>query len=118
MKWPTVAAPFQIIIIPVNAHKSPRVTEASEQLYQTLTANGLEVLLDDRDSVRPGAKFADAELIGIPHRVVVGDRGLDQGEVEYLNRATGEGQNIPIDTVADILTTRVQEELINPYAGS
>ena len=70
-------------MIPINAHKSETVLTTAEKIYQQLTDAGIEVLLDDREGVRPGAKFADAELIGIPHRVVIGDRGLDKGLVEY-----------------------------------
>jgi len=88
--WPNAIAPFTVVLIPVNAHKSELVREVSESLYQSLQATGVEVLLDDRDSVRPGAKFNDAELIGIPHRIVIGERALAEGQVEYTSRATGE----------------------------
>jgi prolyl-tRNA synthetase len=88
--WPNAIAPFTVVLIPVNAHKSELVREVSESLYQSLQATGVEVLLDDRDSVRPGAKFNDAELIGIPHRIVIGERALTEGQVEYTSRATGE----------------------------
>ena len=74
--WPDAIAPFQVVIVPINAPKSPAVRETAERLYNELLAAGVDVLLDDRDE-RPGVKFADTELIGIPHRVVVGDRGLD-----------------------------------------
>jgi prolyl-tRNA synthetase len=88
--WPNAIAPFTVVLIPVNAHKSELVREVSESLYQSLQATGVEVLLDDRDSVRPGSKFNDAELIGIPHRIVIGERALAEGQVEYTSRATGE----------------------------
>jgi len=100
--WPISLAPFQVVIVPINAHKSEEVMTAAESLYNTLSAAGIEVLLDDREA-RPGVKFADAELIGIPHRLVVGDRGLKENAVEYMNRATGEGDNLAIDTVCDTL---------------
>ena len=74
--WPDAIAPFQVVVVPINAPKSPAVRETAERLYTELLAAGVDVLLDDRDE-RPGVKFADAELIGIPHRVVVGDRGID-----------------------------------------
>jgi len=87
--WPEVVAPFQVIMIPVNAHKSDAVRDAAEVLYDDLSNMGIDVLLDDREGIRPGVKFADAELMGIPHRIVIGDRGLEKGVVEYLNRRTG-----------------------------
>ena len=83
--WPDAIAPFQIVIVPINAPKSPAVRETAERLYNELLAAGVDVLLDDRDE-RPGVKFADTELIGIPHRVVVGDRGITAGKLEYRHR--------------------------------
>ncbi|MGV0036277.1 MAG: proline--tRNA ligase [Candidatus Azotimanducaceae bacterium WSBS_2022_MAG_OTU7] len=87
--WPESIAPFRVIVIPINGHKSEQVRDTAESLYNELMGKGVEVLLDDREDVRPGAKFADAELMGIPHRVVIGDRGLDKGVVEYVNRRDG-----------------------------
>ena len=83
--WPTAMAPFQVTLIPMNMKKSERVREAAEKLYNELKHAGIDVLFDDRDA-RPGVMFADCELIGIPHRVVIGDRSLDNGEVEYRAR--------------------------------
>jgi prolyl-tRNA synthetase len=83
--WPDAIAPFRVVVVPINAPKSPRVRETAERLYNELIAAGYDVLLDDRDE-RPGVKFADSELIGIPHRVVVGDRGLEKGVLEYRQR--------------------------------
>ncbi len=83
--WPAPMAPFQVVLLPLNGHKSHRVRETAEDWYQTLTEAGVEVLLDDRNQ-RPGVMFADAELLGIPHSVVLSDRGLDQGECEYQPR--------------------------------
>ncbi len=97
--WPESIAPFSVIIIPINAHKSEQVRATTEALYAELTSHGVEVLLDDREDVRPGAKFADAELMGIPHRVVIGDRGLDNGVVEYVNRREGNNQDLTLDQV-------------------
>ena len=102
--WPEMVAPFQVIMIPVNAHKSGAVREASENLYSELTAKGIEVLLDDRDGIRPGVKFADAELMGIPHRVVIGDRGLERGVVEHLNRRTGQTSDLTPDDLRGLLS--------------
>ena len=97
--WPKAVAPFQVVIVPINAHQSDAVKDTADELYENLTGQGVEVLLDDREGVRPGAKFADAELIGIPHRVVIGDRGLKNGVVEYLLRSEGESTDVPIDEI-------------------
>ena len=96
--WPEPLAPWQVIIIPINAHRSEAVAQEAESLYQTLLGAGIEVLLDDRDA-RPGAKFADAELIGIPHRVVIGDRALKQGHLEYQHRRDAEASALNRDEV-------------------
>lgn len=111
MIWPAVLAPFHVIVIPINGHKSPAVAEAADNIYQQLQAHGMEVLLDDREGVRPGAKFADAELIGIPHRVVVGDRGLENGMVEYAERRNPGNQDVELDKVVDRLVERITVEL-------
>ena len=104
--WPEAIAPFTVAIVPMNAHRSERVREASEALYQQLTAAGFDVLLDDRD-LRPGNKFADLELMGIPHRIVVGDRGLDQGALEYKGRRDEAPTMVPEQDVASFLSERV-----------
>ncbi|MEJ2479675.1 MAG: proline--tRNA ligase, partial [Acidihalobacter sp.] len=83
--WPAPIAPFQVALAPINLHKSQRLREAAEALYAELVASGFEVLFDDRE-VRPGVMFADLELIGIPHRIVLGERGLDAGQAEYKGR--------------------------------
>ena len=102
--WPEPLAPFQVVLLPMNAKKSHRVREAAEELYAGLQAAGVEVLLDDRN-LRPGVMFNDMELIGIPHRVVIGERGLDQGELEYRRRTASENESIPLDVaVAAILS--------------
>lgn len=97
--WPESIAPFRVIVIPINGHKSEQVRNTAESLYTELMGKGVEVLLDDREDVRPGAKFADAELMGIPHRIVIGDRGLDKGVVEYVNRRDGENKDLTLDEV-------------------
>jgi prolyl-tRNA synthetase len=94
--WPEPLAPFQVAILPMNAKKSHRVREAAEQLYAELMDAGVEVLLDDRN-LRPGVMFNDMELIGIPHRVVIGERGLDEGALEYRRRTASENEAIPLD---------------------
>jgi prolyl-tRNA synthetase len=104
--WPAAIAPFDVILVPMNLHRSERVRTATEKLYRDLTSAGLEVLLDDRDA-RPGVKFADAELLGIPHRVVVGERGLDAGTLEYRHRRDTESQDFPLDAAADFLRARL-----------
>ncbi len=92
--WPEAMAPFQVAIVPLNMHKSEAVADCALALYQALTEAGVEVLLDDRNE-RPGVKFADMELIGIPHRVVVGDRALAEGNLEYKSRTASDPQLIP-----------------------
>jgi prolyl-tRNA synthetase len=104
--WPTAMAPFQIVIAPLNMKKSAEVSEAAENLYQQLLEQGYEVLLDDRD-MRPGAMFADQELLGIPHRIVVSDRGLKNGELEYKARSGADAEKVAI---ADI-TAFIKEKL-------
>ena len=94
--WPEPIAPFQVALLPMNAKKSHRVREAAEKLYAELLDAGVEVLYDDRD-VRPGVMFTDMELIGIPHRVVIGERGLDSGALEYRYRRDSENSEIPLD---------------------
>ena len=111
--WPTALAPFQLALIPMQMHKSERVREAAEKLYAELQAAGIEVLFDDRDA-RPGVMFADAELIGIPHRVVVGERGLKNGEVEYRARTDQDNQMLPLDGFVDFIRARIAEELGTP----
>ena len=91
--WPSAIAPFEVAIVPMNAHKSPRTLEAAEALYAELTAAGYDVLLDDRNE-RPGVKFSDLELTGIPHRIVIGEKGLDAGTFEYKGRRDAESVNI------------------------
>jgi prolyl-tRNA synthetase len=100
--WPGPLAPFDVVIVPINMHRSEAVRDAAESLYAELGDAGLDVLLDDRDA-RPGVKFADAELIGIPHRVVIGDRGLAAGEFEYRDRRDSESRDLKREEVLDLL---------------
>ena len=103
--WPDAIAPFQLAIVPMNAHKSDRVRETADKLYQELTDAGIDVLLDDRD-LRPGVKFADQELMGIPHRLVIGDRRLDKGELEYKGRRDSEVTMVAMDELRAFLDAR------------
>jgi prolyl-tRNA synthetase len=104
--WPEPMCPFSVILLSLNAKKSAEVETAAEELYAQLQQAGIEVLMDDRDT-RPGVKFADADLIGIPHRLVVGERGLKDGLIEYRHRATGAEEKIAIDSAIDFLHDRI-----------
>jgi prolyl-tRNA synthetase len=108
--WPTSIAPYQACILPMNMHKSQRLRDAVDGLYEALCAAGIEVLLDDR-AIRPGVMFADADLLGIPHRIVLGERGLDSGVVEYRRRSGGETESFPIADASAIISARIRTEL-------
>ena len=103
---PAAMAPFQIAIVPIGMGKSEAVREAVEQLYAQLQTAGIEVLLDDRDE-RPGVMFADMELIGIPHRIVIGERGLKDGMLEYQGRRDAAAQAIPLQNALEFVESRV-----------
>jgi prolyl-tRNA synthetase len=92
--WPEPLAPFQVVLVPLNYQKSAQVTEVADRLYDDFNAAGIEVLLDDRDA-RPGVKFADSELLGIPHRITIGERTLSAGKLEYRHRRDSESTEIP-----------------------
>lgn len=101
--WPASIAPFEVVICPMNYAKSEAVREAADKLYEDLKARGVDVILDDRD-MRPGVMFADWELIGVPHRVVIGDRGLKEGTVEYADRRNlAEKVMVKTDEAVDFL---------------
>ena len=103
MIWPEAIAPFTVAVVGINMNKSERVAAAAEQIYQEMLARGVDAVLDDRDA-RPGVKFADMELIGVPHRIAIGDRGLNQGTVEYRGRRDTDNQDVAVDhVVAHIL---------------
>jgi prolyl-tRNA synthetase len=91
--WPSAIAPFQVVLVPINYQKSTKVQETADALYRDFNAAGIDVLLDDRDA-RPGVKFADSELLGIPHRIVIGDRTLAAGNLEYRDRRETESTEI------------------------
>ena len=103
---PTAISPFQLVIVPIGMRKSENVLKAVEQLYADCKAAGIEVLLDDRDE-RPGVMFADMELTGMPHRIVVGERGLKDGMVEYQGRFDTEAQSIPLQNVLELVKLKV-----------
>lgn len=106
--WPDALAPFQVALVPLK-YETPAVKEATDKLYADLTAAGIEVLLDDRDKkTSPGVKFADMELIGIPHRIVVSERGLAEGNLEYKSRRETDSQAVAVDEVLSYITARVR----------
>ncbi|ENO8811059.1 proline--tRNA ligase [Photobacterium damselae] len=104
--WPDAIAPFQVSIVPMNMAKSEEVKEAAEKLYADLTAAGIDVLFDDRKE-RPGVMFADHELIGIPHTIVIGNRSLENGEMEYKNRRTGTKENVAVADIVAFVTSKL-----------
>jgi prolyl-tRNA synthetase len=105
--WPDPIAPFNVVLVPLNLQKSARVREVADALYLELGAAGIDVLYDDRD-VRPGVKFADAELLGIPHRVVIGERGLDAGTLEYRHRRAADSEDFPQHDALQFIRSRLQ----------
>ncbi|NIA27404.1 MAG: proline--tRNA ligase [Desulfobulbaceae bacterium] len=100
--WPEPLAPFDVVLVPINMHRSDAVREAAEALYEELQGCGLDVLFDDRDT-RPGVKFADAELIGVPHRLVISERGLKAGELEYRHRRDEESRDLNREAALKLL---------------
>jgi prolyl-tRNA synthetase len=104
--WPNTIAPFQIAIVAIGYGKSDLVKKHADALYQSFSAAGIDVLLDDRKE-RPGVMFADMELIGIPHRLTVGDRALERGVIEYANRASGEKQDLEIASVLEFIKGQI-----------
>lgn len=108
--WPLSMAPFQVAIVPINFQRSEQVRKVSEQLYKDLIAAGFEVILDDRDE-RPGVMFADMELIGIPHRMVVSDRGLEAQQIEYKGRQDQQSQQVELVNVVTFLKKHLDPAL-------
>lgn len=104
--WPTALAPFQVAILPMNMQKSFRVRKVAEDLYHNLQARGIEVIFDDRKE-RPGVMFADMELMGIPHTIIIGERNLDSEAVEYKSRCSEEKEPVKINDVVDYLLTKI-----------
>nr|VFK20529.1 MAG: prolyl-tRNA synthetase [Candidatus Kentron sp. LFY] len=106
IRWPVAIAPFQVALLPMNMHKSQRLRDAVEKLHGEFRDAGVEVLLDDR-AIRPGVMFADMDLIGFPHRVVLGERGLDAGQVEYKGRGEQETTQVPLDEIVAFVGERI-----------
>ncbi|MBP9215741.1 MAG: proline--tRNA ligase, partial [Agitococcus sp.] len=106
--WPDAIAPFHIALVPMNWPKSQRIQEEAQKLYEQLTAAGYEVFFDDRNE-RPGVKFADIELIGIPHRLVIGEKGLDAGTIEYKGRRDAEARDIRFNELLNFLSKQVKK---------
>ena len=105
--WPEAIAPFQVALVPVNIKKSPRERELAEQLYRELSAAGIEVLFDDREKERLGVKLADTELLGIPHRIVIAERGMDNGVLEYKGRGDAENTDVAADEVVAFVKAKL-----------
>jgi len=107
ISWPGPLAPFQLALLPMNARKSHRVRAYAESLYQQLLDAGVEVLYDDRD-IRPGVMFNDMELIGIPARLVIGERGLDEGKLEFKYRTADENEDLPVDRIIEAVLEKLK----------
>jgi prolyl-tRNA synthetase len=108
--WPEAIAPFEVVLCPMGYDRSDAVREAADKLYAKLCDAGVDVILDDRGE-RPGVMFADWELIGVPHRLVIGERGLKEGKIEYQGRRDKEPTLLPVDDAAAFAHARVRERL-------
>ncbi|MDB2373986.1 proline--tRNA ligase [Psychrosphaera haliotis] len=106
IKWPAALAPFSVAIVPMNMHKSHRIPPIAEAVYEKLKAAGVEVLFDDRKE-RPGVMFNDMELMGIPHQIVIGERNLDNNQIEYKNRHTGDKELLMVDEAVDFVLKQI-----------
>jgi prolyl-tRNA synthetase len=106
--WPTSLAPFELVLCPMGYDRSEEVKAETDKLYEAAQAAGIDVIVDDR-GLRPGAMFADWELIGVPHRVVIGDRGLKEGQLEYLGRRDAEATNVPVADILGFIKGKVQQ---------
>lgn len=104
--WPASIAPFELALIPLNMNKSEIVAEKTEELYAALKGLGVDVFMDDRNE-RPGSKFADIELIGLPHRIVISDRGIKNGTLEYKGRGDEDNQDLPLEGVIEFITNKL-----------
>lgn len=104
--WPEAIAPYQVVILPMNMHKSPKLQEKVEHIYQAMLNEDIEVIVDDRKE-RPGVMFSDMELIGIPHRIVIGDRSIDSGIAEYKGRADSDSQDVALDDIISFVKNKL-----------
>jgi prolyl-tRNA synthetase len=104
--WPDAIAPFTVVVCPIGMDRSPAVLAAAQSLHDELAARGVDVILDDRGE-RPGAMFADWELIGVPHRVVISDRGLKEGQLEYQHRRATAASKVPAAEVLDFVLAQL-----------
>jgi prolyl-tRNA synthetase len=104
--WPLALAPFEVALIPLNYEKSEAVRVATDTLYSELKLAGIDVIMDDR-AMRPGVKFADAELIGLPHRIVIGDRGLESGTLEYRDRRADANEDMPLESALEFIKAKL-----------
>ena len=104
--WPQALAPFQLSIVPINYNKSDDVRSNADDIYAKLTEAGFDVLLDDRN-MRPGAMFADHELIGIPHRIVISERGLKSGQIEYKSRTDEQASDVELDNIVEYISDKL-----------
>jgi prolyl-tRNA synthetase len=105
--WPDAIAPFTVVICPIGMERSAEVKAGAERLHDEWLAAGIDVLIDDRGE-RPGAMFADWELIGVPHRVVISERGLKEGQLEYQHRRDSAPSKVPVHAITDFLKARLQ----------
>ena len=104
--WPVSIAPFEVVLCPLGYDRSEAVRNTADSLYETLKASGIDVILDDRGE-RPGVMFSDWELIGIPHRIVIGERGLKKGELEYQGRRDEQATPVAADSMADFIRNKL-----------
>jgi prolyl-tRNA synthetase len=103
--WPAAVAPFEAVICPVNYRQSEAVRQAADHVYEQLASAGVDAVLDDRGE-RPGAMFADWELIGVPHRITIGERGLKEGKVEYVDRRSLQTTLVPLGDLLSFIRGR------------
>ena len=115
--WPDAIAPFTVVVCPIGMDRSPAVQTAAQALHDELAARGVDVLLDDRGE-RPGAMFADWELIGVPHRVVISDRGLKEGQLEYQHRRATAATKVPAAEVLDFVLAQLATPVVAEAAAA
>ena len=108
--WPVAIAPFQVVICPMGYDRSENVKLTTDRIYQELLEQGVEVIVDDRGE-RPGAMFADWELIGIPYRIVIGERGLKDGQLEFQARNATEAHVVPVDQLVAMVSSQIKADL-------